>query len=165
MKPCSRCLEEKDHSEFNRDKSKRLGLSSWCKSCVSERHRERYANDPEYREKHKKKSDRAKASILAWKRSEHGRRVSRAGELKRKFGLTLADFARMKNEQGGGCAICGTTEPGGQGNRLHVDHDHTSGQVRGLLCSNCNRGLGHFQDDPELLRKAISYLNLHFEES
>lgn len=59
----------------------------------------------------------------------------------RKFKITPADFDRMLEEQGGRCAICGTTEPRGRG-RFHVDHDHTSNVVRGLLCTACNTGLG-----------------------
>lgn len=52
------------------------------------------------------------------------------------------------------CGICGTTD-----GRLHVDHCHTTGQVRGLLCRTCNIGLGHFKDSPELLGLAAAYLN------
>ncbi|GAA2694469.1 hypothetical protein GCM10010400_70090 [Streptomyces aculeolatus] len=85
----------------------------------------------------------------------------------RNYGLTLNQYQAMLAAQGGGCAICG-----GQcstGRMLAVDHDHkccpgdrSCGQcVRGLLCGTCNHGLGHFKDDPALLRGAMSYLERH----
>lgn len=59
-------------------------------------------------------------------------------------------------EQKGVCAICGG--PGGPHKSLAVDHHHGTGSVRGLLCGNCNNGLGRFRDNPEFLAKAITYL-------
>jgi hypothetical protein len=63
----------------------------------------------------------------------------------------------LLQSQGGRCAICHTDQPGGHG-RFHIDHDHVSGRIRGLLCNNCNRGLGSLKHDPDFLRKAITYL-------
>lgn len=63
----------------------------------------------------------------------------------------------MLAAQGGKCAICGGTNPGGH--RLAVDHDHTTGAVRGLLCHACNAGIGKLRDDPALLRVAADYLD------
>jgi len=62
----------------------------------------------------------------------------------------------MECAQGGVCAICGGIND--NDDALSVDHDHETGRIRGLLCSKCNKGLGSFNDDPELLRKAIAYL-------
>lgn len=56
------------------------------------------------------------------------------------------------------CAICGTDEPGGRGDGFVVDHCHSTGRIRGLLCSACNTGLGLFKDNAETLAKAIKYL-------
>lgn len=78
----------------------------------------------------------------------------------RRHGLTRADYDRMLAEQHGCCAICGKAEPGGNG-RWHIDHDHVSGQVRGLLCNNCNRGIGYFGDDPEVIKAAARYVTKH----
>lgn len=65
----------------------------------------------------------------------------------------------MLAAQGGKCAICESTSPGGRWNKnFFVDHEHDSGRVRALLCHNCNAGIGHFFDDIERLRKAIAYL-------
>jgi hypothetical protein len=84
---------------------------------------------------------------------------SRRYQLKTKYGITEAEFDALLAEQGGGCAICGTTTPRGRGQRFHVDHCHETGKVRGILCSECNTGLGKFRDDPDLLRRALAYLS------
>lgn len=83
-------------------------------------------------------------------------------KLCRNFGITIWEFDELCNSQRGKCAICGkeeTTTTHGKTRPLSVDHNHRTGAVRGLLCSTCNIGLGCFYDDPELLEKAIEYLN------
>ena len=74
--------------------------------------------------------------------------------LRVRYGLTPDVLADMTQAQDGVCKICGTVGPRG----LMVDHDHITSKVRGLLCEHCNRGLGGFKDDVELLRKATEYL-------
>jgi hypothetical protein len=78
--------------------------------------------------------------------------------LRRRFGITPEDYDAMFAAQGGVCAICGSPP---RGRRLSVDHDHDTDEVRGLLCSTCNAGIGSMRDDPELLRRAIAYLEAH----
>lgn len=73
------------------------------------------------------------------------------------YGLTPEAFARMLADQEGRCAICRTDDPGGKGG-WHVDHDHETKAVRGLLCQRCNLGLGNFQDDVNRLQSAYDYL-------
>lgn len=70
--------------------------------------------------------------------------------------MTEGDFDSMLESQGGACAICRTKEPGGR--NWCVDHCHDSGKVRGILCLECNAGLGKFKDNPDFLRRAIEYL-------
>jgi hypothetical protein len=70
------------------------------------------------------------------------------------YGITLSDYSRLYEEQEGRCAICLEWYK-----VLHVDHDHETNKVRGLLCLSCNNGLGRFRDSPERLRRAIQYLN------
>ncbi len=76
----------------------------------------------------------------------------------RLYGLSADEYAELVADQNNVCAICG--QPSAE-RALAVDHDHSSGDVRGLLCAPCNTGLGVFRDDPLLLRKAISYLTAH----
>ena len=90
---------------------------------------------------------------------EHSLKYSRQYSLKRKFKITLEEYQQMEQNQGGVCAICG----GVCTRKLAVDHDHATGKVRGLLCNNCNRGLGHFKDNLENLQQAINYLKEHSE--
>lgn len=76
-------------------------------------------------------------------------------KLRQVYGISLEQYDAMLQGQNGGCAICGATP----GLRSHVvDHDHNTGQVRGLLCESCNNGIGRFQDNPALLRQAATYL-------
>ncbi len=70
-----------------------------------------------------------------------------------RYGLTLMEFSNMVLAQEGACAVCNCPME-----KPHVDHDHETGVVRGLLCELCNRGIGHFKDDPRLLRAAAAYL-------
>ena len=76
-------------------------------------------------------------------------------EYRKRFGITKAQYDALLSEQGGSCAICKST-PGRR--RLDVDHCHLTGKVRGLLCETCNKTLGFFNDDPELLKAALKYL-------
>lgn len=78
--------------------------------------------------------------------------------MKRKYGITVEEYDRMLYVQRGLCAICGSDSPGAKWRFFAVDHDHATGEVRGLLCNSCNAGLGKFADDPGRLAAAILYL-------
>lgn len=80
-----------------------------------------------------------------------------AKRLERKYGITSEQRAEMFEAQKGRCKICGKHESE-QRRALAVDHCHTTGAVRGLLCDNCNRGIGYFRDNHEVLKAAIKYL-------
>jgi hypothetical protein len=84
--------------------------------------------------------------------------VRRRHHLKSLYGFTPEEYEALLESQGGVCAICASAEVQGYGKRLAVDHCHDSSRVRGILCGNCNRGLGAFNHDPELLGAAASYL-------
>ena len=93
--------------------------------------------------------------------------IRRRHNLKKLFGLTEADYNEMSERQGHACAICGKPETSRfleRIRRLAVDHNHDTGKVRDLLCSDCNRAIGMMQDSPELLEQAALYLRTHKEE-
>lgn len=80
--------------------------------------------------------------------------TARKPQRAKQLGVTDAEYERLLAAQGGGCAICGATP---KSRRLHVDHDHKTGRVRGLLCHRCNRWLPNFTT-VEWLRRAADYL-------
>lgn len=140
MKKCSVCKLEKDFSEFYNYKAKKDGKSYRCKSC-----------DDSARKKW------ASANPLKAKQS------ARERQLKHKYGIDFEEYSRLLKEQDGCCAICKEDRNRTSGDNPEkwnyaVDHDHSTGKVRGLLCNQCNRGLGMFKDEPELLEKALQYL-------
>ncbi len=87
--------------------------------------------------------------------------ITRDRLLKKAFGITHADYLLLVEKQGNRCAICRSDDPSKftAGNvNWAVDHDHRTGKIRGLLCSRCNRGLGLFLDDVQIISRAIEYL-------
>lgn len=84
--------------------------------------------------------------------------IRRAKVLERTYGITAEEYEQILIQQNRVCWICGGTVKSRRG-KLHVDHNHDTGEVRGLLCINCNRGLGNFRDSIELLKRAIEYLD------
>lgn len=83
--------------------------------------------------------------------------IRRSKRLEREFGITAEEYDRRLAEQGGRCAIC-LGPPRGRWKRLVVDHCHTTGRVRGLLCGPCNRAVGLFGDSATLIRQAIDFI-------
>lgn len=111
----------------------------------------KYSTNPEHRLRRLAKKKQERDADPLYCRKHH---------LKRKYGLTLAEFDRMLAAQNGACAICGTTRPGASGS-MRIDHDHRTGRIRALLCDRCNRALGIVNDDVSLLQAAIRYLQKH----
>ena len=100
-------------------------------------------NDKDPNARHHECKECAKARIKRTRDPERARDLF----YRRTYGISLADFNRMVLSQGSKCACCGTSEPGGKHNQWCVDHDHQTGQVRQLLCKNCNIILGLVDDD------------------
>lgn len=100
------------------------------------------------------------AQTRLW-RSENlalARKIEQKTHRRRRYaqiGISEEGYKELLKRQGGRCAIC-RSRP--RGTRLSVDHDHKTGEIRGLLCKNCNQGLGHFRDDPVRLKEAVKYL-------
>ena len=126
---CPACSQVKANAEFNRDASRSDGLTYSCKACISNARKGMGLANPEAH-----------------------RKAARKNQLQ-KYGLTEEAYAAMVVSQGGCCLICGSPV-----DRLHVDHDHSTGDVRGLLCQSCNHGLGNFKDRVDLLLRAADYL-------
>ena len=117
--------------------------------CQNARRRERYAKDPEYRAR---VSARSRAYDQAHKHEISVRR--KGGHLKRRYGISRAEYDALLERQGGVCAIC--RKPSKE--TLCVDHCHVTGRIRGLLCRKCNFGLGCLADDQATLIAALAYL-------
>lgn len=94
------------------------------------------------------------ACYSQWRR-KHSRNpeAERESQRLRRYGITSVAFHNLWSRQGGKCKICKEVP-----STPHVDHDHKTGKVRGLLCASCNLGLGHFKDDTVRLRAAVRYL-------
>lgn len=131
---CSTCREQKPREQMARHSPQ------ICKPCVTDRVRQWAARNPE-----------------RW--AEQRRRSF----LKTTFGITLEHFQELLEAQGGRCAICREEPRDPRGYSAQVDHCHQTGEVRGILCGLCNRGIGQFRDDPALLANAIQYLKAHQE--
>lgn len=138
MKTCTKCHEAKPLIDFSFDLRKPDSHMPRCKRC-------RLLECAAWRQS---KPDYEKDRYLA------NPKAHRERHLIRKYGVTIKDYESMFLQQMGLCAICGKS----QERAFDVDHDHLSKVVRGLLCTNCNRMIGHAHDSPERLRAAADYL-------
>ena len=103
---------------------------------------------------HEKYKERARSYYQRSKHLKRAHYLSRRDEILRsRYGINENTYNEMYSRQEGLCAICGTHK-----DRLDVDHCHTTNKVRGLLCNNCNRGIGHLQEDVNVMTNAIKYL-------
>ena len=160
---CSKCEETKDDSMFCRDRSKKSGLHPWCRDCrrhPETRRNRKYQLSPGGR---LKKQARDRRNRLTSKRRHYEREQSWR---RRGIALTVPEYERMYASQGGMCKICerhislwGRPHAGG----ACVDHDKTTGHVRGLLCSPCNLGIGILGDNLGRLNRVVAYLTLSIE--
>ena len=148
VKACSKCHVEKRLSEFHRMGAKR---QSQCKPCRNATVRDAWHKDRKHNLQRRKS---------LWRDSEWPK------YLERKYGITVSDYNEMLQAQDGKCAICRENPHhvrDGEVMRLCVDHNHVTGQVRGLLCIDCNRGLGFFEKTDGLIDLAASYLRSYGE--
>lgn len=135
MRTCTCCNETKDDLLFrDRILKNRSYLRYVCKQCENKR-----ALDSYYKN-HTKNKQKGKDK-----------------QLKLNYGITREEFNILLESQNYKCAICGTTDSGSRD--WHVDHCHTTGRVRGLLCHHCNTGIGLLKDDPIIIKNALEYLS------
>lgn len=128
-KVCSKCKSEQPLTNFFKDNSRPDGRQNYCKPCKA-------------------------AYNKSWRPEGYDRLATKDRDLRRAYGINLEGFNAMSFAVDYKCEICG----GRDGRELCVDHNHETGEVRGLLCSTCNTGLGHFKDSVEKLGNAIQYL-------
>lgn len=113
-----------------------------------------------------------KARILKRNKAYHSKNYEKVEAqkwkyyLRYKFGIEPKQYLQMVENQQGKCAICGYIAPENavRTDKLYVDHNHTNGKVRGLLCMNCNSALGHFNEDLTILKKAVNYMENYERE-
>jgi len=134
MKKCSTCKSKKPLEGFNKNKSTRDGLHNQCRECSKLWWKNMPPASAEKRKQYRRNYDRLKLANFS-------------SEL----------FEQRLSEQGNRCAICKTDDPGET--TWHADHDHITGEPRGVLCKKCNTGIGMLNDDIGLIQNALSYLN------
>jgi len=164
-KKCAKCGEWKPHKEFPKNHTQAFGVGNRCKDCKNKTSKRFF--DPDATEKkcnkcglskplkdfHRRGKDRYQPMCKACKTlSHHQKRY----DLKRSYSMSIEDYNGMLEKQDYKCAICGETCLTGQNH--FVDHEHTNGINRGLLCRSCNLMLGYAHDDIEMLKSAIKYL-------
>lgn len=171
VKRCSSCGLP---GPFGTSKTAKDGLKSNCRKCCAEKQAEYRVNNPETwatwavaNAVHLRAKDAAryaanpegeKARTRAWQlRNPYKYEANNVRSNLRKYGITPEDKQALFDRQGGECAICRNPLKTGR-TGMHIDHDHQTGAIRGLLCHLCNVMLGHFIDDPVLLEEAIGYL-------
>jgi len=163
---CLTCKVLKPASEFNlakNEKYKRIRLQSCCRACDHARYVARCERDPEgMRERQKASHDRRRERL---RQSGELYETDRRRWMRANYHLTPEAYAAILESQGGRCAICRTSTPGGK-RSWHIDHDHeccptakTCGKcIRGILCSHCNTRLAWFEKRGEA---AAAYLERH----
>jgi Recombination endonuclease VII len=162
VKACNNCGELKSLDCFYGNPRGRGGLRPECKDCTKQRRRDWYLRNRE-REVERVRQwalanpDKIADRIAAARGSAQKKLADRKSHLKRKYGLSLEDYERMFAAQGGVCAICLETRP--EERTLHVDHDHETGAIRGLLCFRCNNAIGDLREDFDLFQRAADYLD------
>ena len=162
MKRCKQCGETKPVDEFYVNATSKDGRRAECKVCNLAGRARKYAANPQpYIDRVKKwqqdNPERLSAYRREYRRRPERKAADREGHLQRKYGISIADYERMFDEQGGVCAICGEARP--EERTLHVDHDHATRVIRGLLCFRCNQAIGSLQEDHDIFQAAADYLD------
>jgi hypothetical protein len=148
MKKCTKCLENKGLDCFRIRESLKCGYQSWCKSCESVANKLRALKN--------RKPSRRKPPIIRTK--EELAYLAKIRMLKHRYGLSYEEYLNMYREQEGLCKICFASKELGGTKGLVVDHCHTTGKVRGLLCHACNSAIGKLKENEDIINNALKYL-------
>jgi hypothetical protein len=149
-KQCPRCEETKPIDHF-------YTQSALCRSCHNERSRAYYKKN----RWHALARDKERMAAAKAENPLGYARYLRNKSLKQRYGISIDEYEATLAQQNYCCAICKKPDVEERFGTLCVDHDHQSKANRSLLCSNCNRGLGNFLENPQLLRDAAQYLEHH----
>jgi hypothetical protein len=152
-KRCSHCGVMKSSDCFTSSQNGRR--ASWCKTCSAQKAKEYRERRPEETRANVRRWQEENQDVIRLRRKEN-RPIAWGKMLERVYGITADDYWRMHKEQSGVCVICGR---GNNGKRLHVDHDHATGKIRGLLCQKCNMSIGLLDDNPSIVLKMHEYLS------
>lgn len=147
-KTCTKCGETKLVSEFFRAKAKKDGYHTWCKFCLRIYNKKRCATK-EYSDKRKKWNEKNRFVYAL----THSKSVAKL----RGHMPCTATAKELEAAFTGKCDLCGVPEQECN-QKLHMDHNHETGEFRGFLCARCNMGLGYFRDSEELLIDALHFL-------
>jgi hypothetical protein len=161
-KHCHICGELKPSADFYKSAGMRDGHRNDCKTCNLADKKKRYDADPA---KHiaavkrwqQENSERLNAYRREYRKRDDVKRRSRDAYYRKQYGKTADEVDEIVELQGGACLICKVDLPERLGSR-HLDHDHVTGQIRGVLCIDCNHGIGKLKDSPDLLMRAVVYL-------
>jgi hypothetical protein len=157
-KTCSKCNVEKPFTDFHKCSLNKAGFKSACKECRNSSERTEYAKNPQptiLRTTEWGKNNRGSRIKATRKYQNNNPDSTRNTIYTRKYGITLQEYDLLFTSQNGVCAICGNEQTN---KRLSVDHNHETGEVRGLLCSKCNHAIGLFKDNIKYMANAIAYL-------
>lgn len=162
-KICTLCKQEKPMGDFYKDAAQRDGIHSQCNLCMSAYKKQHQKNNQikynEYARKYRKNNPEKSKDSQRRYRENHADKILNSS-FKHRFNITLDDYNKMLTDQNGVCAICGETNKTGA--RLAVDHNHITGEIRGLLCMKCNVAVGKWGEDMQLFEKTLSYLKKEF---
>jgi DNA-directed RNA polymerase subunit RPC12/RpoP len=143
MKRCTLCKKELPDSAFSLKKNSLRNYAKRCNHCNS--------TTSLWGLLHKEKVKASRDKFIKSGGARYGR-------LMKRYGITKNDYDRTLKEQNYKCATCGAEVPKGRWSFFSVDHDHKTNKVRGLLCTQCNRGIGYFHEDVNVMQNVINYL-------
>lgn len=168
MKVCTKCKIEKDESEFCKHDADKPTLRSNCRLCVSQAHKQYRKDNAETlnqkrRQHYKDNAAEIRKRARERKLSPRVKLVSKNFHLRANYGITIDQYKEMQEKYNHRCAICGKHQDN-EHRYLAVDHCHATGEIRGLLCSMCNKGIGLLKDSTTICTNATRYLQTRLIE-
>lgn len=158
QKLCRKCSTLKSLDQFGNDKKKADKLRTHCKSCNSKAYKDWYYSDV----------DNSRAVSQNWRDTNKQKRKEiwqdyylqdKASKLKKNYGIEYEDYLLMLEDQNFKCLTCNSDFSKMASRKIHLDHNHSTGEIRGILCHNCNIALGLLKEDIAVLKRMILYID------